>query len=98
MTLNFDKEYEFCPMASMLTVIGADSNIYTCQDKAYTELGRLGSIKDVSFKDFWFSENNVERLLDFNPKKECSHHCVANTKNIMLNEYLSIDQNHISFI
>jgi sulfatase maturation enzyme AslB (radical SAM superfamily) len=98
MTLNFDKEYEFCPMASMLTVIGADSNIYTCQDKAYTELGRLGSIKDVSFKDFWFSENNVERLLNFNPKKECSHHCVANTKNIMLNEYLSIDQNHISFI
>ena len=98
MELNFEKNYQFCPMASMLTVIGADSNIYTCQDKAYTECGRLGAIKDIRFKDFWFSDNNVSRLLNLNPKKECLHHCISNNKNSILNEYLSIDQRHISFV
>lgn len=95
---NFEKNYHSCPMASMLTVIGADSNVYLCQDKAYTEQGRLGSIKDKSFKEFWFSEDNIKRLTNLNPKKDCLHHCISNSKNIILNEYLSIDQQHISFV
>ncbi len=49
----FDKTYKRCAYLQFLTVIGADCVVYTCQDKAYTDSGRLGSIKDRSFKDFW---------------------------------------------
>ena len=42
----FEKSYTRCAFAHFLTVIGADCKMYTCQDKAYTESGLLGSIKD----------------------------------------------------
>ena len=51
----FDKGYQTCPSMQFLTIIGADSKVYSCHDKAYTELGLLGSIENRRFKDFWYS-------------------------------------------
>ena len=48
---SFAKPYEWCPYLQILPVIGADLNIYPCQDKAYNlEEGLVGSIKNKSFK------------------------------------------------
>lgn len=90
--------YESCHMARLLTVIGADSVVYTCQDKAYTDSGKLGSIKDRRFKDFWFSTDNKHALCTLNPKTHCMHHCVAAGKLAVIDDFVSLNQEHIAFV
>ncbi|MBF0560647.1 MAG: radical SAM protein [Alphaproteobacteria bacterium] len=94
----FEKNYTFCPFLQFLTIIGADQVVYTCQDKAFTSSGTLGSIRDISFKEFWFSDANRKRLYEFNPSIECHHHCVTHAKNLSILEYLSLDQDHAVFV
>ena len=85
----FDKDYSWCPYVQILPVIGADLNVYPCQDKAYNlDNGVLGSIKDISFKEWWFSDKN--NFFKINPKLHCNNHCVANEKNKMILEYLNV--------
>jgi len=94
----FEKKYHTCPFLQFLTVVGADQNIYTCQDKAYTDSGKMGSIIDKTFKEFWFSQENQEFLKSFDPSLMCDHHCVSHSKNLAIHEYLSIDQEHGYFV
>ena len=98
MEIDFAKQYDSCAFARMLTVIGADCKVYTCQDKAYTESGTLGDISGRSFRDFWYSEENRERLARINPAQNCQHHCVADAKNRLLSDYLSLAPDHLAFI
>jgi len=94
----FDKNYTQCPHLMFLTVIGADCKVYTCQDKAFTVSGTLGSIKERRFKDFWFSEENKQRLFGLNPSEECSHHCVSHSKNVAIMDLVNIDEEHGAFV
>lgn len=94
----FKKEYETCPFLQYLTVIGADCGVYTCQDKAFNKSGMLGSIRDRSFKDFWFSEENRKALYGLNPSISCGHHCIAHAKNLSLHEILDVDSDHGAFV
>jgi Fe-coproporphyrin III synthase len=94
----FDKPYRSCPFARLLTVIGADCAVYLCQDKAYTAGGRLGSIRERRFRDFWFSEANERALAAVDPARACRHHCVADAKNRLLTEYLELDPAHAGFV
>ena len=93
----FDKDYDWCPYSQILPVIGADLNIYPCQDKAYNlENGLVGSIKEKSFKDFWL--NDKDKFFKINPKRDCNNHCVSNHKNQMILDYLSVDKDHLGFV
>lgn len=94
----FAKPYSFCPFLQFLTVIGADCNVYTCQDKAFNKAGLLGSIKDKSFKEFWFSEEAREKLYSLDPSKSCNHHCVTHAKNLAIIEHMSLDPDHAFFV
>jgi Fe-coproporphyrin III synthase len=94
----FDKPYTTCPFLQFLTVIGADCKVYTCQDKAYSASGCLGSIKDRRFKEFWFSEENRKRIYSLNPSHECNHHCVTNSKNMLIHQFLKLDKEHALFV
>lgn len=94
----FDKAYTWCPFLQFLTVVGADQQVYTCQDKAYTDSGRMGSIADRSFADFWYSEENQRFLYEFDPSVRCAHHCVSHTKNLALHDYLSLEKEHAFFV
>ena len=94
----FDKQYQICPFLQYLTVIGADCMVYTCQDKAYTQSGILGSVKDISFKEFWFSEENKKNLYNLDPSKDCRHHCVSHQKNLAILENLNVDSDHEVFV
>jgi len=94
----FDKHYKICPFLQYLTVIGADCMVYTCQDKAYTQSGMLGSIKETSFKKFWFSEENRKNLYNLNPSKDCRHHCVSHQKNLAIVDNLNVDLGHEVFV
>lgn len=91
----FEKDYEWCPYLQILPVIGADLNIYPCQDKAYNlDNGLIGSIKNTSFKDFWF--NDKEKFFRINPSCHCNNHCVAHNKNNLILDYLNVD--HLGFV
>ena len=94
----FQKSYTMCPYLMFLTVIGADCKVYTCQDKAFTVSGTLGSIENQRFRDFWFSEENKRRLFELDPSKECTHHCVSHGKNMAIMDLLSIDPDHGPFV
>ncbi len=88
--------YSWCPYLQILPVIGADGNVYSCQDKAYnTACGLLGSIADQRFSDFWF--DNKEKFFVIDPSEHCKHHCVAGTKNRLIFEYLNADAGHLGF-
>lgn len=94
---NFHKNYDWCPYTQITPVIGADQNVYTCHDKAYNfETGMLGSIKEQSFKDFWFSDKN--QFFKVNPSRDCDHHCVVNTHNKYILEFLGVDKDHSGFV
>lgn len=92
----FDKDYEWCPYLQLLCVIGADLNVYSCQDKAYTDSGLLGTIQHQRFAEFWISGR--EKFFRINPSHGCRHHCTANRKNLMLHEYLQTHPDHQAFI
>ncbi|MFC1593813.1 radical SAM protein [Candidatus Omnitrophota bacterium] len=93
----YEKEYSWCPYLQILPVIGADLNIYPCQDKAYNfKEGLLSSIKDKRLKDFWYSDKN--NFFKINPSRVCNHHCVAHAKNKMILEYLNTDREHLEFV
>jgi len=95
---SFQKSYTICPFMQFLVVIGADQCVYSCQDKAYTDGGRLGSFAGGSFKEFWFSEQNRKRVWGLDPSVQCNHHCVANRKNETIMKYLSVDSEHGLFV
>lgn len=94
----FARGYTRCPFAECLTVIAADQNVYTCQDKAYTTSGLLGSIRDRSFKELWFSDELRQRLANLDPSRQCHHHCVAHGKNLALLDFLEADEEHLDFV
>lgn len=94
----FERPYRSCPMLEFLTVIGADCTVYTCQDKAYTDSGQLGSIRDRSFREFWYSPENAERIRAIDPSTACLHHCTAHAKNLLLTEYRLLDPAHLAFV
>ncbi len=94
----FAKEYTMCPYLQFLTVIGADGKVYTCQDKAYSDSGVLGSISDQSFNEMWFSDETRERLYALDPSTTCGHHCVSHAKNLALTDILALDPDHSVFV
>ena len=87
-----------CPFAQCLTVIGADGNVYTCQDKAYAPSGLIGSASQAGFAELWASEQARRRLAELDPSRDCRHHCVAHAKNMMLLDYLQADAEHLEFV
>jgi MoaA/NifB/PqqE/SkfB family radical SAM enzyme len=93
----FRKDYHWCPYIQILPVIGADLNVYSCQDKAYNlDCGLIGSIKDKRFKDFWFTDK--VNFFQINPSIHCNHHCVANAKNKLVIDFLNADNPHLPFV
>lgn len=94
---SFEKPYRWCPYLQILPVIGADQNIYPCQDKAYNlDEGLLGSIKDKRFKNFWFLDKN--KFFKIDPSVHCNHHCVADAKNGLIFDYLNANKEHLAFV
>lgn len=96
--LVFHRCYEKCYVNRIFTVIAADCKVYFCHDKAYVKEGVVGDLANQSFRELWFSEETQKRYTEFDPQKECNHHCVYDDRNELLNAYYSLDKNHINFI
>lgn len=94
----FHRCYKKCYINQIFTVIAADSNVYFCHDKAYVSSGVVGSLKEQSFQELWYSDAVKKRYENFHPENECNHHCVYDDRNSLLNTFYSLDRNHINFI
>ena len=94
----FLKKYHSCYFINYLVVIGADQNLYTCQDKTYTSKGLIGSLINTNLYDLWNSETTKRFIHSFDPAKNCQHHCVAHAKNLAIEEYLSLNNSHAYFV
>jgi MoaA/NifB/PqqE/SkfB family radical SAM enzyme len=93
-----ERKYDRCYVMQFNPVIGANSKVYFCHDKAYSTSGILGSIKDQRFKDLWFSEEARQKFLKFNPKESCPHHCTNDSKNIRVMSALDCYGDDVNFV
>lgn len=80
---NFDR----CFYMQIVPVVAADQNVYTCHNNAYEPSGRVGSIREMSFRDMWFSPETAEFFKRFDPGQVCNHECSNERKNLILNEF-----------
>lgn len=93
----FTKKYTWCPYMQIQSIIGADSRVYTCHDKAYNlDTGLVGSLKGQSLQEFWMQ--NKQAFFKVDPRRDCDHHCVANAKNILLHDFLELHEGHADFV
>lgn len=95
---SYRKEYQKCYIQNFFTVIAADSKVYRCHQRAYTKAGELGDLTKMSFKELWFSEEVNKRINIFEPQKECGFRCAFDERNMLLNDFVNIDYNHVNFI
>jgi MoaA/NifB/PqqE/SkfB family radical SAM enzyme len=92
------RPYSRCYIKDISAVIGADSKLYFCHDKAYVSGGVIGDLKERGLKELWFSDEVTERFRRFDAVSRCRHHCVYDDRNILLNTFFSLDRNHINFV
>ena len=94
----FDRAYTQCWMKELHCIVAADQRIYYCQDKAYLPNGVVGDLHERRFKDVWFSPETTRLFREFNAHNTCAEHCVHDDRNIMLNQFFSVDENHVNFL
>lgn len=94
----FQRTYSKCYMSQVVTVIGADSKVYMCHDKAYVPGGELGDLSKKSFKEIWLSPETAKRFMTFDAKKECQHHCVYDDRNLLIAKFLAQHDQHVNFV
>lgn len=80
--------YDRCLFSQIVPVIGADLNIYTCHNMAYSPRALIESIKNKKFSEVWFSEKTKKFFQNFKPNISCNHQCANDTKNKILHEIM----------
>jgi MoaA/NifB/PqqE/SkfB family radical SAM enzyme len=88
--------YTKCGYMNFTTYIGGDQNVYTCCVNSYNLRGKIGSIKDISFKNLWDSEIKQQMFDNFNAKS-CPR-CMFNDKNLAIAKLLESPQGHDNFV
>ena len=90
--------FKTCYTCRLVTVIAADQNVYLCHTRAYDSNAIIGNLKTQSFKDLWFSDETKRCLMELRPKKDCTNFCPYEDRNILIEDYFSVDFNHVNFI
>jgi len=75
------RDYKRCYIMQTVPAIGADSNVYFCHNKAYDQSGLLGSIKNKSFKELWFSQEVAKKFREADVSSLCKHQCSNDLRN-----------------
>jgi len=89
-------DYDFCGYMHFNTYIGGDLNVYSCCNNAYNEHGKMGSIKDISFKEYWES-NDKYKAYDNMKASSCAR-CMFNSKNKFISYLMLEDPMHVNFV
>lgn len=95
---SFARAYKQCWMKELHCIIAADQRIYYCQDKAYLPNGVVADLHECRFKEAWFAPETTKLFREFDAHRICAEHCVHDDRNIMLNQFFSVDENHVNFL
>ena len=80
------RPFHRCLYMQTVPVVGADLNVYACHNTAYSAHGLIGSIRDRSFKELWFSEEAKRVFEEFDPSRVCNHECANHAKVELFNQ------------
>lgn len=94
----FKRTYSRCPIKEFVCIIAANSKVYYCHDKAYLSDGCVCDLIEQSFKEGWNSDEVTKKFKEFDAMKICGQHCVYDSRNVLINSYLDMDQNHVNFV
>lgn len=94
----FRRIYSRCPIKEFVCVIGANSKVYYCHDKAYLSDGCVCDLNHQTFLEGWNSEEVSRKFKEFDARALCKQHCVYDSRNVLINSYLDMDMNHVNFI
>ncbi len=98
MNNEYRKQYHYCVIQELFTVIAADSKVYRCHQKAYTKLGEIGDLAKQTFREIWYSQEIADNIRKFDAYEECRFRCAFDERNLLLNDFLNTDSNHVNFI
>jgi len=88
------RNHHRCYFLQITPSIGADLGVYGCHNVSYSKHGLLGSLKNQSFKTFWFSEDAKKAMEALDPIKVCGHQCAAHHKNDLIANILDAGDDH----
>ncbi len=90
-------DYQFCGYERLVTYVGGDQNVYRCCVYSYNDHGFLGTVKDKSFREMWFSPEVRAKLETFDARS-CQR-CQFNDRNRFI-DYLVRPEGprHSSFV
>ncbi len=94
----FRRSYSHCYAKEFSCVIGADSRVYFCHDKAYLKDGVAFDLKDGSFHELWAAPEILQKYQAFQADQVCPHHCTYDELNALLHAFFGIKKEHINFI
>lgn len=83
------QNYCFCAVKEVLCVVGGDCNVYTCCSLAFNPKGLIGSIKEQSFKDLWWSKETQEFFRGHDASKICNIACLYEKRNLRALELMA---------
>ena len=98
MNNEYRKQYHYCVIQELFTVIAADSKVYRCHQKAYTKSGEIGDLAKQTFREIWYSQEIADNIRKFDAYEECRFRCAFDERNLLLNDFLNTDSNHVNFI
>ena len=83
------RPYNKCYFCQINPVIGADLQVYACHDRAYDYKGIVGSLKDKTFKELWFSEEAKKFFNEFDAQRLCDgDQCSSEKRNLNIYKLL----------
>jgi MoaA/NifB/PqqE/SkfB family radical SAM enzyme len=92
------QDYKFCGTKELLCVIGGNCDVYTCCSLAFHKKGKIGNLKEQSFKELWDSERKKKMFERFDASKVCNYMCLYESRNRFINQLLNKNVSHINFI
>lgn len=75
------QNYPYCFWKDVACVIGADCCVYSCCSLAYNTQGIVGSIKNQSFEELWYSSGVVDWRQEHKPCYDCPVFCLMEQRN-----------------
>ncbi len=90
------KNYDSCLIHTLLSVIGADGNVYLCSLYRGDERFSFGNVKESSFREIWNSEERkrISEMVDINKCPACRY----SVYNEVLNYLADRDRPHADFL
>lgn len=89
-------DYRTCHYQQFTTYIGGTLDVFRCCNLAYNERGRIGSIKDQSFRQLWESQAKRDDFAGFDARG-CPR-CMFNSKNRTIAYAVEKDPPHVNFV